>query len=144
MTLGAWAANGARIYQQPKVTHESSSSYRINSGAVYSVADLVLHLVQDTSINQRQRIDVVSILGLCPRWALCIRGFQISEQGMSDQKQEQKAAHLAQLLRLALDEVKTPAFRVRMNLIASERMVKYQAHIRAGFTEAQALELCKS
>lgn len=63
---------------------------------------------------------------------------------MSDQKQEQKAAHLAQLLRLALDEVKTPAFRVRMNLIASERMVKYQAHIRAGFTKAQALELCKS
>jgi len=60
------------------------------------------------------------------------------------EKQEQAAAKIAPLLRECLDELKTPMYADRMKIMAMDRMAKYRAHIDAGFTEAQALELCKS
>ena len=57
-------------------------------------------------------------------------------------KQEQLAAKLAPMLKAWMEELQTPMFIDRMNLIAMDRMVKYRAHLKAGFTEQQSLELC--
>lgn len=57
---------------------------------------------------------------------------------------EQAAQKLAPLLKAWMAELSTPMYVDRMMVIATDRMVKYRAHIKAGFTEAQALELCKS
>jgi len=54
---------------------------------------------------------------------------------------EQQAVKLAQLLRAWAEELLSPAFRERQRLIAQERRIRCLAHIEAGFTEAQALEL---
>lgn len=43
---------------------------------------------------------------------------------------------------LWMREINTPLFQEKMLAIAMERMVKYKAHIKVGFTEAQALDLC--
>lgn len=58
-------------------------------------------------------------------------------------KQEQFAAKLAPLLKAWMEELQTPMFIDRMNVMAMDRMVKYRAHIKAGFSEAQSLQLCK-
>jgi len=55
---------------------------------------------------------------------------------------EEAAAKLAPLLKAGMQELSTPLFLDRINIIAMDRMVKYRAHIKAGFTEAQALERC--
>jgi hypothetical protein len=55
---------------------------------------------------------------------------------------DEVAAKLAPLLKAWMQELQTPMFIDRMIVIAMDRMVKYRAHIKAGFTEAQALELC--
>ena len=51
---------------------------------------------------------------------------------------------LAQALRAWAEQLLSPAHREQQRLIAQERRIRYLAHIEAGFTEAQALELCKS
>ena len=61
-----------------------------------------------------------------------------------DDKQEKMQAALAPLLKQWLEEMNTPMYTDRLNVMAMDRMAKYKANIRAGFTEAQALELCKS
>lgn len=58
-------------------------------------------------------------------------------------KQEQQAVKLAQALRLWAEELLSPAHRERQRLIAQDRRIRYLARLEAGFTEAQALELCK-
>lgn len=55
---------------------------------------------------------------------------------------EEAAAKLAPLLKAWMDELTTPMYLDRMAVIAHDRMVKYRAHIKAGFSESQALELC--
>lgn len=61
-----------------------------------------------------------------------------------DDKQEKMQAALAPLLKQWLEEINTPMYIDRMNVVAMDRMAKFKAHIKAGFTEQQALELCKS
>jgi len=58
------------------------------------------------------------------------------------EKREAEAAKVAPALKEMLERVKTPMYIDMMTVIALERMVKYRAHINAGFTEQQALELC--
>lgn len=58
-------------------------------------------------------------------------------------KQEQQAVKMAQALRLWAEELLSPAYRERQRLLAQDRRIRYLAHLDAGFTEAQALELCK-
>ena len=58
-------------------------------------------------------------------------------------KNEKQAAVIAPLLKAWMDEMKTPLYHERIAVVAIDRLNKYQAHIKAGFTEAQALELCK-
>ena len=58
--------------------------------------------------------------------------------------QELNAKKLAPILAAWAEELTTPMFVERMSLVAMDRMVKYRAHIKAGFTDAQAIELCKS
>lgn len=55
--------------------------------------------------------------------------------------QEQNAAKMAQLIRNGMEELRTPAYRERLQLIASDLFARYQAFVAAGFTEAQALQL---
>lgn len=55
---------------------------------------------------------------------------------------EEAAAKLAPILKAWMEEMQTPMYLDRMGLVAYDRMVKYRAHLKAGFTEAQALELC--
>lgn len=60
---------------------------------------------------------------------------------MTDQK-EQAMAKFAPLLKAWLDEMQTPMYLDRMLAVAIDRHIKYQAHIRAGFSEPQAIDLC--
>ena len=57
-------------------------------------------------------------------------------------KSEAEAAKLAPVLKEMLSKVNTPMYIDLVYALALERMAKYRAHIRAGFTDAQALELC--
>ncbi len=49
---------------------------------------------------------------------------------------------LAPLIALWMRELSSPFYHDKVLAIALDRMLKYKAHIRAGFTEAQALDLC--
>jgi hypothetical protein len=59
------------------------------------------------------------------------------------EKRESEAAKIAPMIRDLHQRINTPMYINLMNALASERMAKYRAHIKAGFTEAQALDLCK-
>ena len=58
------------------------------------------------------------------------------------EKREAEAAKLAPVLKEMLAKVNTPLYIDLVYALALERMAKYRARIRAGFTDAQALELC--
>ena len=62
---------------------------------------------------------------------------------MQQTKEEQEQVKLAQLIGAAMAELTTPAYLHRMQFLARDRRAKFLAHIEAGFTEAQALELCR-
>jgi len=59
-------------------------------------------------------------------------------------KPDDAAEKLAPLLKQAFENLTRPFYLEMITVTALERMIKYKAHIKAGFTEAQALELCKS
>lgn len=63
--------------------------------------------------------------------------------GSKATKEEQDAVKFAQMLREWATRLVSPAYREAQKLIAQERRVRYLAHIDAGFTEAQAMALCK-
>lgn len=54
---------------------------------------------------------------------------------------EQNAAKMAQLIRLGMEEMNTPAYRERLRFIAADKFAQYQSFISAGFTETQSLAL---
>lgn len=58
-------------------------------------------------------------------------------------KEEQEAVKLAQMVREWSIRLVSPAYSDAQKLIAQERRVRYLAHIDAGFSESQALDLCK-
>jgi len=58
-------------------------------------------------------------------------------------KNEKQLAVIAPLLKAWLEEMQTPMYHERIAVVAIDRLHKYRAHIKAGFTEAQALDLCK-
>lgn len=58
-------------------------------------------------------------------------------------KDEKQAAIIAPMLKAWLEEMQTPMYHERIAVVAIDRLHKYRAHIKAGFTEAQSLELCK-
>lgn len=58
-------------------------------------------------------------------------------------KQEQEAARAAQFIKEQTERIGAPMYSDLMKLVATGRMIRFKAHIEAGFTEAQALELCK-
>lgn len=64
--------------------------------------------------------------------------------GIKPSDQDSRAVKLAQALRAWAEQLLSPAHREQQRLIAQERRIRYLAHIEAGFTEAQALELCKT
>lgn len=59
------------------------------------------------------------------------------------EKEEQDAVKIAQLLKDMAMRLVSPSYREMRRLEAQERRIKFLAHIEAGFTEAQALQLCK-
>lgn len=59
------------------------------------------------------------------------------------EKEEQDAVKMAQLLKKMAMRLVSPSYREMRRLEAQERRIKFLAHIEAGFTEAQALQLCK-
>ena len=63
--------------------------------------------------------------------------------GNKTTKEEQDAVKLAQMMREWATRLVSPAYREAQRLVAQERRVRYLAHIEAGFTEAQAVTLCK-
>jgi len=56
---------------------------------------------------------------------------------------EQQLAQTAQLLKMLADDMQTAAYKERNAVLALDRFHRFQAHVKAGFTEAQALELVK-
>lgn len=58
------------------------------------------------------------------------------------EKREAEAAKLAPFIKDLLQKVHTPLYLDLMYAVALERAAKYRAHLKAGFTEAQSLELC--
>lgn len=63
--------------------------------------------------------------------------------GNKTTKEEQDAVKIAQMMREWAIRLVSPAYREAQRLVAQERRVRYLAHIEAGFTEAQAVALCK-
>lgn len=59
-------------------------------------------------------------------------------------KQEQDAVRVAQFIKVQTEHMAAPMFVELMKMIAAGRMIRFKAHLEAGFTEAQALELCKA
>jgi len=57
---------------------------------------------------------------------------------------EREAAKQAQLLRAAQESIGTPAHAEALEFIAQMAMLRYRSFVRAGFTEAQAIELTKA
>ena len=58
-------------------------------------------------------------------------------------KQDEQNVKAAQMLRAVFEEMQTPLYRERKRFLAAEKLNTYRAYVAAGFTEAQALELCK-
>lgn len=58
-------------------------------------------------------------------------------------KEEQDAVKLAQVIKEWAMRIASPGYREMRRVEAQERRIKYLAHIEAGFSEAQALQLCK-
>lgn len=56
---------------------------------------------------------------------------------------EEQAAQMAVLIKRMAEEMLTAAYRERNAVMALDRFNRYQAHVRAGFTEQQAIELVK-
>lgn len=49
----------------------------------------------------------------------------------------------AQLLKLITDNMQSATYKERNAVLALDRLNRFQAHVKAGFTEQQALELVK-
>lgn len=58
-------------------------------------------------------------------------------------KDEKDAVKLAQIVKEWALRIASPGYREMRRVEAQDRRIKYLAHIEAGFTEAQALLLCK-
>jgi methyltransferase-like protein len=57
---------------------------------------------------------------------------------------ETESEKMAPIVKHLMENLNRPVYLELMLAVALERMVKYRAHIKAGFTEDQALELCKA
>jgi hypothetical protein len=62
---------------------------------------------------------------------------------MTPANQDQAAVKLAQLLKHWAESLLNPVYRERIRLVAKERRLRYLALVEAGFSEAQALEMCR-
>lgn len=58
-------------------------------------------------------------------------------------KDEKDAVKLAQIVKEWALRIASPGYLEMRRVEAQDRRIKYLAHIEAGFTEAQALQLCK-
>lgn len=63
---------------------------------------------------------------------------------MTTPSRDEAAEKMAPILKEAFENLQRPYYLDLWRVTALERRVKFQAHIAAGFTEAQALELCKA
>ena len=50
---------------------------------------------------------------------------------------------MAVLIKRMADDLQTPAYMERNAVLALDRFYRFQAHVKVGFTEQQALELVK-
>ena len=62
---------------------------------------------------------------------------------MTPKELEKQAEERARLLKMALAEVHTPAYKDGKRLMAIDTRERYLSLVEVGFTEAQAVELCK-
>ena len=56
---------------------------------------------------------------------------------------DQQAIQDAQLLKLITDNMQSATYKERNAVLALDRLYRFQAHVKVGFTEKQALELVK-
>lgn len=56
---------------------------------------------------------------------------------------DQQAIQDAQLLKLITDNMQSATYKERNAVLALDRFYRFQAHVKVGFTEKQALELVK-
>lgn len=56
---------------------------------------------------------------------------------------DRQQAEAARLIRVALEEQRTPMWRDRKKVLAQEAFGNYRAYVEAGFTDSQALWLCQ-